>query len=85
MNSISDKTKTCFAVNGLPIGQEMYRSKKYGGLTTSPIVFTISEGLAKKLVKVLVSTMIAYDPAKRPTADDVVNEMEIIIRNLPHL
>ena len=69
-------------VNGMPIGHEMYRSKKYGGLVTSPITFNIKDNLAKKLVKTLVSTMIAFNPSDRPTIDVVLQELQMIAGNV---
>ena len=56
----------------------MYISKKRGGTTASPVRFSIKDTLQQKLVKNLVSTMIAYDPSERPDIDDVLKELEVI-------
>ncbi len=56
----------------------MYDSRRYGGLTTSPVKFLLSESPFKKQLKALISLMINMDPAERPTVDQVLQELTTI-------
>ena len=63
----------------------MYTSKERGGLTASPVQPYITDSRNKKLLKILVSSMISFHPKDRPSINDVLAELESISGRINHL
>ena len=62
----------------MPVGRRMWLSREYGGLTTAPVKTFMKDSVLVKRVKVIVSIMVSFNPEDRPTAGEVLQEMQDI-------
>ncbi len=69
-------------MKGESIGSQMFENHKHGGgWTAPPIKFNLHDSPQVKQLKILANNMIQFDPADRPTIDDVLRELESILGN----
>ena len=68
-------------VSSLPVGLAMF--KKYKRTKSTTVPFEIQRGDTPKVVKVksLAFKMISYKPEERPTAEEVLHEIQLITGN----
>ena len=66
------------SVNSLPVGKLMYEYNEKGSYLAPPITFLPKDSKQKKMLKMLVSSMINFEAKDRPT----INEVLVELRNI---